>query len=80
MSAEKEKPAAAPAGKRKTARRRRPATAAAKKAKRPSLTLLEIAEKFRRSIPPEEWHRLPSDGSINYRHYLYGHPKRTLED
>ena len=28
-----------------------------------------------KNVPPEERANLPRDGSINYRHYLYGHPK-----
>ena len=71
--------AAALPPKRKVAAKRR-LKPSPKVNKRPALTLLEIAEKFRRSIPPEEWDRIPRDGSINYKHYLYGHPKRTLED
>ncbi len=26
----------------------------------------------------EEWADLPNDGAINYRHYLYGQPKREV--
>ena len=29
-------------------------------------------------IPAEELDRLPTDGSINYKHYLYGHPKQSV--
>ena len=27
-------------------------------------------------IPEEEWAKLPSDGSVNHDHYLYGAPKK----
>ena len=27
-------------------------------------------------IPDEEWAKLPSDGSANHDHYLYGSPKK----
>lgn len=29
-----------------------------------------------RDVPPEDWEDVPSDGSINVDHYLYGAPKR----
>lgn len=28
-------------------------------------------------IPKEEWEQLPTDGSINVDHYLYGSPKKV---
>ncbi len=28
-------------------------------------------------VPNEEWAKLPTDGSINVDHYLYGSPKKT---
>ena len=28
--------------------------------------------------PPETWDDVPSDGSVNHDHYLYGAPKRSL--
>jgi len=36
----------------------------------------EIAKEISESIPLEEWEKLPSDGSINHDHYLYGAPKK----
>ena len=36
---------------------------------------LEIADRIRRSAPPDAWDDMPADASRNYRHYLYGHPK-----
>jgi hypothetical protein len=35
----------------------------------------KVVEEIRKSIPEEEWKKLPRDGSINLDHYLYGHPK-----
>ena len=34
-----------------------------------------IAE-ISKEVPPEVWDELPTDGSINIDHYLYGSPKR----
>jgi hypothetical protein len=34
-----------------------------------------IAE-ISKEVPPEVWDELPTDGSINVDHYLYGSPKR----
>ena len=28
-------------------------------------------------IPNAEWMKIPTDGSINYKHYLYGAPKQN---
>jgi hypothetical protein len=36
----------------------------------------EVAAEISASIPLEEWEKLPSDGSVNHDHYLYGSPKR----
>ncbi len=38
----------------------------------------EIAAEISARIPPEEKARMPHDGSINYKHYLYGSPKVEL--
>jgi hypothetical protein len=35
----------------------------------------EVLNELAESIPQEELDKIPHDGSINYRHYLYGHPK-----
>ncbi len=48
-------------------------SAAPKKDSRP---IWEVAEEIGRSIPIEEWEKLPSDGSVNHDHYLYGAPKK----
>jgi Arc/MetJ-type ribon-helix-helix transcriptional regulator len=36
----------------------------------------EVVDDLRRSIPPEEFARLPKDGAEQLDHYLYGSPKR----
>ena len=38
-------------------------------------SILEMFERLRKSVPPEAWDGLPTDGAKNYKHYLYGHPK-----
>ena len=35
----------------------------------------ELFERLRKSVPPEAWDTMPTDGAKNYKHYLYGHPK-----
>lgn len=32
----------------------------------------EVVAEIGAQIPDEEWAKVPNDGSINYRHYLYG--------
>ncbi len=44
--------------------------------KRNSRPIWEIAKEISESVPFEEWEKLPSDGSINHDHYLYGAPKK----
>jgi hypothetical protein len=36
----------------------------------------EVAEDIRRSVPAEEWAKLPADGAEQHDHYIYGTPKR----
>lgn len=36
----------------------------------------EVIAEISAEIPDEEWDKLPSDGSVNHDHYLYGAPKR----
>jgi hypothetical protein len=36
----------------------------------------EVLTEMSDAIPLEEWEKLPSDGSVNHDHYLYGAPKR----
>ena len=38
-------------------------------------SILEMFERLRKSVPPDSWDNMPTDGAKNYRHYLYGHPK-----
>jgi hypothetical protein len=47
--------------------------AAEKKDSRP---IWEVARVISESVPLEEWEKLPSDGSVNHDHYLYGAPKK----
>jgi hypothetical protein len=39
------------------------------------LDLLERVKEIQAQVPPEEWEKLPHDGSINHDCYLYGDPK-----
>jgi Arc/MetJ-type ribon-helix-helix transcriptional regulator len=36
----------------------------------------EVAADIRKSIPAEEWAKLPKDGAEQLDHYIYGSPKR----
>jgi Arc/MetJ-type ribon-helix-helix transcriptional regulator len=36
----------------------------------------EVADELRKSIPAEEWAKLPVDGATQHDHYIYGTPKR----
>lgn len=36
----------------------------------------EIAEEIAATVPDAEWAKLPTDLAANYKHYLYGAPKR----
>ena len=36
----------------------------------------ELAEEINAALPPDTWDNVPSDGSINLDHYLYGAPKQ----
>jgi uncharacterized protein (DUF433 family) len=38
--------------------------------------LAQVVEEIIASIPPEEFDKLPADGSVNHDHYLYGWPKK----
>ena len=40
-------------------------------------TIWEMVKEFAEEVPKEAWDELPTDGSINVDHYLYGHKKRT---
>jgi hypothetical protein len=39
-------------------------------------SILEIIDEITAKVPTEEWSKAPTDGSINFRHYLYGHAKK----
>ena len=36
----------------------------------------EIIEEIAREAPPGTWDDVPTDGSVNHDHYLYGAPKQ----
>ncbi len=37
----------------------------------------EVVAEIGAQISDEEWEQIPSDASINYKHYLYGVPKQN---
>ena len=37
--------------------------------------LIDLVDELQRKHPPETREPLPTDGAMNYKHYLYGHPK-----
>lgn len=44
--------------------------------KKDTRPIWEIITEISSEIPDEEWEKLPSDGSVNHDHYLYGAPKK----
>ena len=42
-------------------------------------SILDLVDRLRKSVPEEVWERLPADGAMNLKHYLYGHPKEIEE-
>ena len=38
----------------------------------------EIIQEISNQAPPGTWDDVPTDGSVNHDHYLYGAPKRRL--
>jgi hypothetical protein len=40
-------------------------------------TIWEMVKDIIEEVPKEAWDELPTDGSINVHHYLYGHKKKT---
>ena len=42
-----------------------------------SRPISEIAAELSSQVPYEEWAELPRDGAENYKHYLYGAPKKS---
>ncbi len=43
---------------------------------KPSKTLGESITELMQDVSEEEWEKLPSDGSKQHDHYIYGSPKR----
>lgn len=41
--------------------------------------LLRLREELHAQLPPEAFEGPPTDWSLNYKHYLYGHPKQEVE-
>lgn len=58
---------------KKAARLRDNASAVESVPKRP---IWEVIVEIGSQIPDEEWAKVPDDASINYKHYLYGAPKK----
>jgi hypothetical protein len=44
----------------------------------PVRPIWEIIEEISSQAPPGTWDTVPSDGSVNHDHYLYGAPKKKL--
>ncbi len=44
--------------------------------KKDSRPIWEVIAEISSEIPDEEWAKLPTDGSVNHDHYLYGAPKK----
>ena len=42
-----------------------------------SRPIWEVITEISSRIPEEEWAKIPSEGTINVDHYLYGAPKKT---
>ena len=40
----------------------------------------EIIMELSAELSDDEWREQPTDGALNYRHYLYGQPKRELQE
>lgn len=39
-------------------------------------SIWEVVEEINAQLPADSWDKVPTDGSINLDHYLYGAPKR----
>ena len=39
-------------------------------------SIWEVVEEINAGLPADTWENVPTDGSINLGHYLYGAPKR----
>lgn len=44
---------------------------------RESRPIWEIIEEISNQAPPGTWDGVPTDGSLNHDHYLYGAPKKN---
>ena len=40
-------------------------------------SILEMFDRIRKSVTPDAWDDMPTDGAKNKKHYLYGHPKES---
>jgi hypothetical protein len=40
------------------------------------ISIWEVVDKINTSLPADTWENVPTDGSINLDHYLYGAPKK----
>lgn len=40
------------------------------------ISIWEVVDKINASLPADTWENVPTDGSINLDHYLYGAPKK----
>ena len=47
------------------------------RAEPPRMKIWEEIDEISKEVPPEAWAELPTDGSLNLDHYLYGAPKRA---
>ena len=39
-------------------------------------SIWEVVDEVNAVLPPDTWENVPTDGSINVDHYLYGAPKK----
>lgn len=49
-----------------------------KQPRKPGRPIWEIIEEISSLAPPGTWDSVPTDGSVNHDHYLYGAPKKKL--
>jgi hypothetical protein len=47
------------------------------KRKRPDRPVWQMVEELLKDIPVEDLERMPTDGSEQHDHYIYGTPKKT---
>jgi hypothetical protein len=41
-------------------------------------SIWDVVDKINAGLPADTWENVPTDGSINLDHYLYGAPKKQL--